>query len=361
MAKQQQQRRLLTPKVYEVGTDVSEETIVELTLKLADWFAESRLNVKEPSVLARQKIKDCLLGLTSDGSPWFSAANSTFEKRIKMACRFDMETMTPIRMASEASKETRDKKRKRETQRKLAAREDVNIPDELRKELQKSAKYGDNAQVFLSSAEHERWTQLRNAYQKDFPELTTINAEAELNKLCNLLIVDERQQMALLQGKAPDMLDMKGLTDQIVSLKKALNIHPEQVAKRSQTAQGGTIGEVVARLESMGDAKTIREKFFLEEAIQAYQMYNQPSPRDDAGGYQLDEIGLFSLFRCRTCACPRCGSRNYVGISIDELEGYLVGRGVLEVESPVTTHINREREMPETRDAPPPESADAGD
>jgi hypothetical protein len=287
------QKRLITPRVYEIGVDVTQELINELTLKLSDWLVQSRLDVKEPTVLARQKIRDCLEGLTKDGEPWYSAANSTFETRIKMACRFDVPTMQGILMADQEKKVKRDLRRKREAKKKLAAKEDSNIPDELRKELRESAKYGDNSQVFLSSEEHKRWIALRDAYQTEFPELQTINAEAELTKLLNLLIVDERQQMKLLQGQKVEVMDMKGITDSIVSLKKALNIHPEQVAKRSKDSQGGSIGEVVARLESRGNAKEVREKFFVEEMIQVFQMYHQPSPRHDADGYQLDELGLF--------------------------------------------------------------------
>lgn len=340
----QQQRYIATPRIYEIGVDITQDAITELTLKLADWFVESRPSNKEPTVLARHKIRDCLEGLTADGKPWYTAASSTFEARIKMSCRFDMSVMAGIRTANEATKDKREKKKKRAAKAKLKARVDANIPDELRKDMQQHTKYGDSAQVFLTNEEHKRWLELRNAYQDQFHELRTINAEAELNRLCNLLIMDERQQLLVLQGKKTDLFDVKATTDMIVTLKKALNIHPDQVAKRSQDAQGGSVAEVAARLDAMGNAKDIRERFFVEEALQMYQMYHQPSPRDDAGGYQLDELGLFSLTRCRTCECPRCGSRNYVGISIDELETYLLGHGVLEVENPVQAHIDSAEE-----------------
>lgn len=330
MAKQQ--KRLVTPRVYEVEVDISAEKINELVMNLADWFVEIRPTVKEPTVLARQKINDCLEGKKTDGSPWFSAANSTFETRILMACRFDMVTMSGRKSADEKSKVNRVRKKEREVKNKLAKREDQNIPDEIRANLRNSAKYGDNAQVFLSSAEHKRWTELQKAYQTEFPELKTINAEAELNKLLNLLIVDERQQMKLLQGKDTSVYDLKGITDQIVALKRALGIHPEQVAKRTKDTIGGSIAEVVARLEAMGDAKEIRAAFQTEEFLQLYQMYNSPSPRADAGGYQLDEVGLFGMTRCRTCHCAGCGLRNYVGFDINEIEDHLKAEGVIEVE-----------------------------
>lgn len=333
------QKILVTPKEYEVGVDISQEALNELILKLTDWFVESRPTVKEPSVLARQKVKDCLEGKTSDGTPWFSAASSTFETRIKMACRFDMSAMRGIRTADEKTKANRDRKKAREKKLKLERKQDVNIPDELRAELRNSTKYGDNAQVFLSSAEHKRWNELKAAYQQEFPELKTVNAEAELNKLLNLLIVDERQQMNLLQGKDVNSLDMKGLTDQIVSLKKALGIHPEQVAKRSKDTTGGSIAEVVARLEAMGDAKEIRAAFQTEEFLQLYQMFHARSPRSDTGGYQLDEVGLFSMTRCRTCHCAACGVRNYVGFSIEEIEDHLKSTGTIEVEEEPTQTV----------------------
>lgn len=330
MAKPQQ--RLLTPKVYEVGVDITQERVDELVLKLADWFAEMRPGLKEPTVVARQKIKDCLEGKTSDGEPWYSAGSSTFATRIKMACRFDIESMEGIKKANEAAHEKRAKKKAREVKAKLAKREDTLIPDELRVELRDSAKYGDNPQVFLSSAEETRWLDLKRAYQEQFPELTTINAEAELNKLLNLLIVDERQQMKLLQGKNIDVLDMKGLTDQIVALKKALNIHPEQTSKRAKDSQGGNIAELVARFESMPNWRELRERFFTEELLQIFQMMHSPSPREDSGGFQLDEAGLFALTRCRTCHCSKCGTRNVAGFSVEEIEDKLVKEGLIQIE-----------------------------
>lgn len=342
------QRRLITPKVYEVGTDISQEILNDLIPKLALWFVESRPSVKDPTALARQRVKDCLEGKTSEGQPWFSAANSDFATRIKMACRFDMTDPDPakwggILQASEKEKKRKEREREREAAKKSKARAKEKREDtsELVEALTHGAAYAENASVFRSPAEHQRWKEIKAGYQEQFPELRLISAEAELNKLCNLLIMDERQQAAMLAGSkdALDIEDMKRVTDMILSLKKGLGIHPDQIQKRKEEKTGGSFGEVVARLEAMPDSKELREAYMAERFIQFFQMYHAPSPRDDAEGFQLDKYGLWAATRCRGCHCPNCGQFNALGFSIDEITEYLTANGYVEIGDPVAAYV----------------------
>jgi hypothetical protein len=327
----EQARLVPTTVVYKVGEDITEEKFNELILKVGDWYAESRPKLKEPNVAARQALDCCLKGVkVSDPSqPWKGVETVPFATRVRIACRYDSERMEPLRTVSESNRIKKEKAVAREQQKRARASEDQNIPDEVRRDLANSAKYGDDPRVFLSTEEQRNWQKLHDDYVKQFPELGTINAAAELNSLCDLLIVSDRHRLKILKGDKVDAFDQKGITDQIVNLKKALGIHPDQLAKRVQSQTGGSIGELVKRLEELPNWREIRDKFWTEELLQIFQMYMTPSPREDLGGYQLDEIGLFGLTRCRTCACSNCGHRNFVGISMDEIEGKLVEDGVL--------------------------------
>lgn len=325
-------RIMETPTVYVVGEDFTQEWYQELVLRVGDWLAETRKNLKEPNVAARQVLECCLRGVKpSDPSQqWRGVERATFAARVRIACRFDTEKMEGIRKASEKNKVRKEKEKNRNAEKRRKSMDDPNIPDEIRKELQGSAKYGDDPRVFLSSEEANRWQDLHDGYVNDFPELATINAAAELNLLCDLLIVSERQRMKILKGEKVDPYDQKGVTEQIIQLKKALNIHPEQLAKRVQQQTAGTVGELVRRMEEMGIWAEIRDKFWVEELLMLFQMYNSPSPRENMGGYQLDEVGFFGQTRCRTCACAKCGHRNVMGLSQEEVEEFLKKRGVLQ-------------------------------
>jgi hypothetical protein len=168
---------------------------------------------------------------------------------------------------------------------------------------------------------------------EQFPSLSTVNAEAELDLLCDLLVVNERLRFKILNGERVDSGEFKQSVDNINSLKKLLGIHPDQLAKRVEASQSGSFTELVARVQAMPDFREMREQYWVEELMQLYQMYHQPSLRKDMDGFQLDDVGLMGLTGCRTCACPGCGQRNFVGLKITEVESYLEGKGVLTVDA----------------------------
>lgn len=329
------QTRYVDPIKYVVGKDIDETRYQEVLLRIADWFAESR-RTKEPALLARQLVQDCLDGKTKDGQPWFAAATATLESRIRMKCRFDIVKLEPLRTGSEKTRTKKEKERERQAKKRRESGEDPNIPDEVRKDLQKSAKYGDNPNTFLSSGEEKAWHELRKAYVTQFPDLSTINADAELKLLCDLHIVNERQRLRLLKGEYVEPKTQTEILGRIADLKKALGIHPDQLAKRNQSKTDTSIGAAAARLESMGNYREMREKFWVEELLQLWQMYMTPTA--DGYSYQLDDVGLFGLTRSRPVVCPRCDHRVFAGLSIDEIEAWLIQKGVLrqvEVKEPV--------------------------
>jgi len=293
-----------------VGKDISKDDYDVVLEKITDWFSESR-GTKSPAKDARASLQQCLDGTTKDGAPWFSASNATLEARVRMKCRFDMAAMAGIVTADEKKKRARQKDRSREKKKRDSERAEAQalMTDELTVE------------------EKRRWQEIRKSYMEQFPELETVNAEAELNMLCDLHILQERQRTNMLVGTKVDPFERSQLAKDLQELKKALGIHPDQIAKRVKPKSEGTIGSAVARLESLGDWRALRDRFWIEELLQFYMMYMTPSA--DGSTYQLDDIGLYGMTRSRPAPCPKCGHVHLAGLDIAEIEAYLVERGVL--------------------------------
>jgi hypothetical protein len=355
--------------VYEVGKDISQATFDHLGVAVADWFRSWRPDHKEPAADARLRIKCCLEGKTLNGASWYSHWNSSFATRMRMLARFDVDKMQGITTGDPVKKASKQKAKAKEMRERTekAGTRDKYIPDITRKELDGRIHYGDKAMP-ITEAEQKLWREYRDAYLAEFPELRTVNARGELSSLCDLQIVHERNRLKLLNGDRIEAQEMLETTKLITELKKALNIHPEQVAKRVKAEEGGSIAEAAARFEAL--PKEVRDRFLAEELLILYQQYMQPSPREDSGGYQLDEVGLFGATRCRTCHCSKCGQRNYAGFSIDEVETHLVARGWLVPENPVDTHIAAAvvpapdvsgTPAPDVSGTPAPELPEAGD
>jgi hypothetical protein len=337
----QQGRVLREPLVYEIGKDISLERYQEAIEKIADWLSQIR-NTKEPVAAAKYYVDCCMRGVTpSDGkSKWFAMATSTLTNRIRSACRFDIDTMTPLVTADEKRKARKEKEKLRSRAKREAEKVDKNLPDEYRKKLATDATYGEDPLVFFTSAELERRERLKDAYLKEYPQLRSVASESKLDMLLDLTLLLERirfRQAKDQKGKTEEY-QIQQLTKQIVELEKALNIHPDQLAKQQKEKEGGTIGEAVRRLEEATPIE-LRERWLAEELLVLFQMYHTPSPRQNMGGHQLDEVGLFGATRCRTCSCVKCGTRNYAGLDVEEIEQWLTDRKYLKVvteESDVT-------------------------
>jgi hypothetical protein len=330
------------PIKYKVGEDISAERWQEIVLAVADWFAQTR-TTKEPVLAAKQALQECLDGRTKEGQKWFAMARSSLELRIRSKCRFDITHMKPLRTAREVKEGraagVRERMKKAAEQKKV----DPFLADERRRELQSDVVYGDDPLTHLSSREHENWKALKDDYIQNFPEeLGTMAAKGELDTLCDLHIMNERNRMRLLAGHAVDPKAMGAVVDQIDKLKTILGIHPNQIAKRVKSRSDTTLGAAAARLET-GEWRKIRQRFWAEEMIQLFQMYHTPTA--DGTDRQLNDVGLFGATRCRTCECTKCGTRNFVGIGIEEIEEYLVSQGHL---------------VPEPTPEPVPEPESAG-
>jgi hypothetical protein len=324
-----------TPVVYEVGKDIETERYNELIMKVGDWFSEIR-NTKEPVKLAKQLIDACLKGVKpSDPTQnWDSAATSPLATRVRMACRFDMETMTPLRSANEVTKRKKDLAKDREVKKKKELEKDGNYPKEFSNQTAMDATYGDDPAIFFTTKELEVRANRLQAMLEQFPQLNNIAAEAKLAMLLDLQLLSDRLRFRNAAAgvnkreiKATEK-EMQDMTAQIVALERAMGIDPISVSKMQKEKEGGTIGDAVKRFDTE-EYREIRERLFAEELILVYSMYHQVSPRTDMDGFQIDDVGLFALTRTRVVTCPKCGTKNFAGFEIKEIEEYLISKGYL--------------------------------
>jgi len=318
------------PIVYEVGKDLTLTEYEDYVQQLTDWFAVSR-KTTEPGLLARRLLDECCRGITSKGTTWKKMTEADLETRIRAKCLYDVKA----RRGLGATLEQLAEKKKQAQARKVAKgwdpkrKRDKFIPEEVENVLGPNAiKYGDSPHVLLSTKEEAEWHRLYQGYLKQFPELRSINASSELKIVIDLQILADRYRTRVLEGKAVEVENLAKITKELSDLKKALGIHPDQIAKRAKPKTESSIGAAAAKLEAMGDHREIRARFFLEELLQVYQMYH--SVRADGLGHQLDEVGFFGQTRCRTCECSGCGRKNAAGFSVEEIEAFLLKEGALE-------------------------------
>lgn len=329
MTNPQVRKRYVDPIVYEVGKDITREKYEEALLKIADWFVEWR-NSDEPALLAKQLFQECMDGKTTAGQPWFSAANSTLAARVRSKCRFDIETMTPCRSASPKEKKKKAKERKQEVLRKLKEKPDLMIPDEIRKELRQDLRYGDDPSLWMTSAEQREWDILYEDYKTQHPELSAVSSKAELKMLCDTHVLMERFRALQMAGKKVDQQELEATVKRFSALKKSLGIHPDQIKTKTKGIFDASIGEAVARFKELGEDeyRNLRERMWIEELIQLYQMYHTPNA--NGTGYQLDEIGLYGLTRSKPEPCPKCNTMVYSGLTIEDIEKYLLRKKAIE-------------------------------
>lgn len=318
-------RRFQAPIKYEVGKDITEQEYSNIIIALTNWIREFRPAEKEPGTIAKLRLDECLQGIKKDGTPWYDMDTASLAKRVRSKLRFDIETMKPLRTAGEKQRA----KKTRERTRKVKSSDDKLLPDAMREKLRKEWAYGDDPNMFMTSAEQREWQRLKDAYIEQFPQLGTINAEAELNSLCDVHIEMTRFRARRAAGEKFDPEQEQGCIKRFVEMKKALGIHPDQLAKLTKTKGEYSVGEAVRRLESMGDDwKSVRDRMALEEFLVLFKMYHTPNA--DGSGFQLDEVGLFALTRCRPIPCPNCNTVHVFGLPMDMIQEWLQTRGVLE-------------------------------
>jgi hypothetical protein len=322
--------------VYTVGDDISQETYNTLLLKLGDWFAESR-NTKEPVALAKMVVDACLAGKKpKDGTPWESAATAPLARRIRMAAQFDMDTMSPMKTASQKQKDRKAKAKERKLKKRAEGQVDQHYPAEYEAlGSAAEASYGDDPRVFFTTQERKNFAEKRAALLKKFPQLDNVAQDPKVQMYVTTAILFERATFRTLatgakkgEVKATEF-EMNELTKRLLELEKAMGIDPVTLSKTQKDKEGGTVGEAIRRFEAMPNYRELRLREWAEEMLLLYMMFMQPSPRTDMDGYQLDEVGLYGLTKTRVVECPHCGEKNWSGLKLAEIEAWLLEHGYL--------------------------------
>lgn len=340
---------------YVVGVDLTQERYDEILGALTEWFKEYRPKT-DPAETAKYTLDCCLAGVKlADGqTPWTILGQSSLASRIKSAARYDIEEMQPL-----AAKPRLQRKKDGSGP---SAVQGLNVDKTYATKTRKRPEevvYGDNPSSLYTTQELKRRAMLKEAYIEEFPQLDNVASMAKLEMMLDLILLMDRLRIRVGKDVNPEDIEeqLTKLTKQLVELEKALNIHADQLAKQQREKEGGTIGEAVRRFEEEIPLE-LRERWFAEELILIWQMFHQPSPRENMGGHQLDEVGLFGMTRCRTCSCSKCGERNFAGLSINEIEEYLIENGHI---SPVTVYKEATKSKGNNADSTEVESASEGD
>lgn len=344
-----------TPVVYELGVDITSEQYNEVVGKIADWFVQSGRKTEEPVAAAKYALDCCLKGVKADGkTPWPGAELLSWQKRVKMSCRFDVETMSGLESGSEKTK--KKKEQARQAKAKKAAAGDPQLPAEYTDPRRGDKTYGSDPLQFFTTKELERREALKAGYLDDYPQLQAIAAQAKLDMLLDSTLILERFRLRQAASDKTDFAEMRiqDLSKRIVDLEKALGIDPASLAKLQKDREGGSIGDAILRLEEMENKQELWDQATVEELLLIFQMYYSPSPREDMGGKQLDEVGLYGMTKCRTCHCSGCGQHNYAGLPIKDIKDYLVRMaqrgvgGLVKVETPIDTYLAEHAAATET-------------
>lgn len=328
-------------KIYTVGSkakgdDFDKAEIELLIYKIARWFASEECDrvYDDPMEAAKEKVQESLLAKTADGSPWQVAPN-TFEARIKSKCLFDMETDTGIsvpRVKAPHAVAKRDK-------------------DAIRKAKNLSGSVNFDAEKFRESFEKQ--------VMKEFPELDNPAHRPNIRRLSLILAQQEEIDRYLdtmssgdFSKKRMNMVEgLERIQKMADSTMKSLGIHPDQVRKKLNMQEAGTVGDLVATIENDEDWREREEQWRLTLALQLYWMSlpHEIGPR--AGrlpGVQLHPWDIWHMTRSRPIdfTCPVCSTQYELveGFEPQELYDYLVGKGVL-VEEPVIPQLTSEDDL----------------
>lgn len=323
-------KAVLRPSIikYSVPEDLSQEHYDRLIQAVGDWFSRIR-KTQEPVALAKRNIDCCLAGVKpSDGQPWEQAATMSLAKRVRIACRYDMELWKPLIAGDEKRRLKKIADRQTARAKRAAAKQDANYPEAYRTETPADvASYGDDPLVFFTYAELQDRTQMREAYLQQFPQLNNVAALPKLEQLLDLVLLQKRLRFRNAKQDKNTKVTERQMADmirQVVELEKALGIDPQTLAKTQRDKEGGDVGEMIRRFEGLGDWRKLRERWFAEELLLLFKAYHTPSPRTNTGGFQLDEVALYGLTKTRLVTCPHCGHKNWAGLKIEEIEAWLV-------------------------------------
>jgi hypothetical protein len=302
---------------FAIGKDFTETEIELLILQLSKWFSspECDRQFDDPEQAARDIVKQCLDGVTKDGSPW-KLAPAEFSTRIKVKSAYDMTTGKGIAISSVKSPHA-------------VRRLDKDAKDN-------GAKIGD-MQPALIGFDMEEFRKAEEAkLLSNYPELNNPVYLPHVRRLTLLYaqqeVIDRELQLASSGKKREDALrQMETLNKTLESVLKILDIHPESLRKKIKESADGTLGDLVAVLDADDEFPEREKMWSLQAALQLWSMTVRTNGRGD--GPQMTDWEVWHATRSTpmefTCRCGIYYPRLIRGFTPRELRDYLKTNGVL--------------------------------
>jgi hypothetical protein len=305
------------------GADYSQSEIEALVYKVAVWFASPECPRKYEDTVqaAKDKIRECLLGLNAEGDPWVGCPED-FQKRVKIKCAYDMIADRGIYTAKQHKQMG-----KKAANRGVAA---DNAKEVMRQIDPIEAKF--DAEGFRAKVEKDildAFPELDNpAHRPNVRSLSGLYAQRE--------VIDRELAAGVSTSKRETLLrSLKIIEEMADGTMRRLGVHPDQVRKKIADKASASISDLVAMI---GDDKEFaqREKVWsLQLALQLWWMSEHWN--GTKSGPQLHDFEIWHLTRSRPIRhrC-KCGFECVIieGFEPHELRDYLVANGVL-VEEPV--------------------------
>lgn len=334
MSKQAEPKKQFVIGNVDEGADFTKDWIESLIYQIAIFYKspESDRNYDDPVAMARQKIQECLLGTTEDGSPWKSVPRK-FEDRVRAKCGFDIETMKGIpsrRVKNPLAERALDKKAQE------AARE---LDDSNPVVSQFDA---DGFRAKMESDLLATFPELDNpAHLPNVRSLTMYYAEREKIDRQLGAGVSDSKRLTLLQS-------LRSIEEMADTTMKRLGVHPDQIRKKISDKGASTVADLAALVEgeALKDEYSKREKIWaLQLALQLWWMSQH---RNGAGnGPNVHDFEIWHMTRSRPIKFTCRHGETYTlveGFEPNELRDFLISEGVL-VEEPVFTHMMSEDDL----------------
>jgi hypothetical protein len=311
----------------QAGADFSQAEIEALVYKIAVWFASPECPRKYTDSVqaAKDKIRECLLGLNAEGDPWVGCPDD-FSKRVRVKCAWDMaldKGMYTAKQHKQISKKGMNRGDAAE-QAKTAMRQIA--PEDAKFDME----------GFRQKVESDILT--------EFPELDNPAHRPNVRSLSGLYAQREQIDRELVLGVSATKRDqllksLKVIEDMADGTMRRLGIHPDQVRKNIKDKGASSLADLVALI---GDDKDYakREKIWsLQLALQLW--WASEHWNGSKNGPNLHDFEIWHLTRSRPvrhrCSC----GRDVVlveGFEPTELRDYLTANGVL-VEEPLLPDI----------------------
>lgn len=324
MSKSPEPKKQFVVGKIEEGADFTPDWIESVIYRIALWYKDPACdrNYEDPVEMARQKIQECLLGTTEDGSPWRNVPRE-FNARVRAKCGFDVETMKGIpsrRVKSPLAERALDKK------------------------AQEAAKGLDDVNPFVDSFDADAFRkQMETDLLSTFPELDN---PAHLPNVRSLTMyyaerekIDRQLGAGVSDAKRSTLLQsLRSIEEMADTTMKRLGVHPDQIRKKISDKGASTVADLAALVEG----ESIKDEFRKREKVWALQLalhlWWMSQHRNGIGnGPNLHDFEIWHMTRSRPVKFTCRHGETYTvieGFEPRELREFLEKEGVV-IEEPV--------------------------